>query len=198
MSGRLTVELVVRRGLRTAALRVKVTGAGAREFGGQDGTWGTQSPSRGALHLIVAAPTVAALTVAAPTVADMAHLVRYQERAGHRYRIVEINRGYVLSFTIVDDAGGPPHPQAWLYQTRAAAEAGLRFVALMNAWWDAAAGNGPLGNLPADSERAALDHARVVERLGDRPLTGAEVRSFPPAAVAVEAEPEPAEARFVT
>ena len=104
---------------------------------------------------------------------DMAHLIRFEARDSHRYRIVQTGRGFVMSFTVADEAGLPLDPQEWVYKTREAAERGLDLVVLMNAWWDAAVSGCPAGDLPDRCERAASEHARAVERLGDRPLVGA-------------------------
>jgi hypothetical protein len=108
----------------------------------------------------------------------MAHLVRYEVHAGQRYRIVQINHGFLLSFTLRDGDGLLLDAQEWLYRTREAAEKGFGFVVAMNAWWDATASGCPADDLAEQCDMAAGEHARAWDLLADKPLMGPALNAF--------------------
>lgn len=108
----------------------------------------------------------------------MAELVRNESDTDHRYRITSTPRGYLVSCSQKGETGLMLGPSEWLYRTQEAAEKGLDFVMLMNAWWMAMMRGYPAGDLPGRCEAAAQDHQRVVERLNDQPLIGREVKEL--------------------
>ncbi|MET3524213.1 hypothetical protein [Mesorhizobium abyssinicae] len=105
----------------------------------------------------------------------MAELLRSESDTDHRYRITLTPRGYLVSCAQKGETGLILGPSEWLYRTQEAAEKGLNFVMLMNAWWTAMARGYPAGDLPARCETAAAEHREAVKRLGDQPLIGREV-----------------------
>lgn len=53
----------------------------------------------------------------------------------HRYRLTQTSRGILVSCAAKGETGLLLGPSEWLYQTREAAEKGLKLVMSMNAWW---------------------------------------------------------------
>jgi hypothetical protein len=108
----------------------------------------------------------------------MAEVLRAESDTNHRYRITKTDRGFLVSSRKKDEIGLFLGPAEWLYRTREAAEKGLELVMLMNAWWTAIMHGYAVGDLPQRCEVAAAEHNRIIEKLNDRPIIGAEVREL--------------------
>jgi len=108
----------------------------------------------------------------------MIEVLRTESDTEHRYRILRTDRGVLLTTQQKTELGLMLGPTEWLYQTTEAAEKGLEFVMLMNAWWLTMTCGYPPGNLPNRCENAAAVHKEVIERLNDEPLMGEEVREL--------------------
>ena len=108
----------------------------------------------------------------------MARCVLEDADNDYRYRIVETDRGYLLSCSQKGSLGLLIGPAEWLYRREEAARAGYEFVRLFHAYWIAMMHGLPNGTLPARCEKAAAQHKATVERLGDEPLIGAEVKEL--------------------
>lgn len=96
----------------------------------------------------------------------------------HRYRLTQTSRGILVSCAAKGETGLLLGPSEWLYQTREAAEKGLKLVMSMNAWWTTIARGYDSGDLPKRCKDAVAAHAEAVERLGDAPLIGQEIRTL--------------------
>jgi hypothetical protein len=105
-------------------------------------------------------------------------VLREESDTDHRYRITRTDRGFLVSSRQKDQMGLLLGPAEWLYRTYEAANKGLDLVMLMNAWWTAITRGYPAGDLPQRCEAAVAEHNRIVEKLGDRPLIGTEVREL--------------------
>ncbi|MGC2781867.1 MAG: hypothetical protein WA418_40160 [Bradyrhizobium sp.] len=108
----------------------------------------------------------------------MAEVVRAESDTDHRYRIMRTDRGFLLSSAQKGQLGLLLGPAEWLYRTQEAAERGLEFIMLMNAWWTTIARGYPSGDLPERSRAASERHQEAVKRLADEPLIGEEVRDL--------------------
>jgi hypothetical protein len=106
----------------------------------------------------------------------MAETIREESDTDHRYRITKTDRGFLLSMRQKNELGLMLGPSEWLYRTPEAADKGLDFVMLMNAWWTAITKNYPVGDLQARCEAASAAHKQIVEESNDEPLIGEEVR----------------------
>ncbi|MBY5385339.1 hypothetical protein HFN62_30745 [Rhizobium leguminosarum] len=108
----------------------------------------------------------------------MAEVLITETDTDHRYRITLTDKGFLLSCAQRGEIGLMMGPSEWLYKTRDAAEKGLAFVMLMNAWWSAMTHGYPAGDLPPRCEIAGNEHADAVARLNDQPLVGREVKEL--------------------
>ncbi|MGO4560087.1 hypothetical protein [Mesorhizobium sp. 2RAF21] len=108
----------------------------------------------------------------------MAEVIRTESDNDHRYRITQTPRGFLLSVAQKGEIGLVMGPSEWLYKTTDAAEAGLEFIMLMNAWWGAINRSYPVGDLQQRCEQASAAHASIVGALRDEPLIGREVREL--------------------
>ncbi|NKK59260.1 hypothetical protein GFM44_25565 [Rhizobium leguminosarum bv. viciae] len=108
----------------------------------------------------------------------MAEVLITETDTDHRYRITLTDKGFLLSCAQRGEIGLMMGPSEWLYKTREAAEKGLAFVMLMNAWWSAMTHGYPAGDLPRRCEIAGAEHADAVARLDDQPLVGREVKEL--------------------
>lgn len=108
----------------------------------------------------------------------MVEVIRTESDNDHRYRITQTPRGFLLSSAQKSEIGLMMGPSEWLYKTRDAAEAGLEFIMLMNAWWGAINRGYPVGDLPQRCEKASAAHTSIVGALRDQPLIGREVREL--------------------
>ncbi len=102
----------------------------------------------------------------------MAELLRSDSDTDYRYRIMRTDSGFLLSCGQKSEIGLMLGPSEWLYKTLEAAEAGLEYVMLMNAWWTCISKGYPSGDLPERCEAAATKHRDITKKLDDAPLIG--------------------------